>query len=248
MSGKQGDFTFGWEVNAFTESKHVVISENSLLFITLLCCSLILQYQVGNVWKFKFLPEALATMLFTMIIGGIIRIFVENHGNFSPMIIGFSSEIFYFILLPPIIFNSGYYLRRRLLYGNLGAVINLAFIGTCISITITAIGIQYIILTLQHNNNNSTTATTNNIPNMKFMEIIAFSCVIASTDPISTLAIFSRLKVDPTLYYAILGESVLNDAVAITAFRISSRYIQYTTITYIDSFICLINFFVLVIY
>ncbi|KAJ0395320.1 hypothetical protein P43SY_002055 [Pythium insidiosum] len=37
-------------------------------------------------------------------------------------------------------------------------------------------------------------------------------------DPVSTLAIFQELHVDPTLFYIVFGESVLNDAVSIVLF------------------------------
>jgi len=43
--------------------------------------------------------------------------------------------------------------------------------------------------------------------------------LISATDPVSTLAVFAELKVDPTLFYLVFGESVLNDAVAIVLFR-----------------------------
>lgn len=44
---------------------------------------------------------------------------------------------------------------------------------------------------------------------------MAFGSLIAATDPVSVLAIFSSLGADRNLNAIIFGESVLNDAVAI---------------------------------
>jgi sodium/hydrogen exchanger-like protein 6/7 len=42
--------------------------------------------------------------------------------------------------------------------------------------------------------------------------------ILSSTDPVTVLAMFHQLKVDPKLYAIIFGESVLNDSVAIVLF------------------------------
>ena len=49
---------------------------------------------------------------------------------------------------------------------------------------------------------------------------LAFGALISATDPVSTLAVLKELSVGPRLYYTVLGESILNDAVAIVLVRI----------------------------
>lgn len=44
----------------------------------------------------------------------------------------------------------------------------------------------------------------------------------------STLAIFQELHVDPTLFYIVFGESVLNDAVGIVLFTTFAKFIGFT--------------------
>lgn len=235
---KDGSYYFGWEVHAFSRNHHVVLSENFLLFFSLLGGCLVLQHVLENGCKIKYLPGAIATMLVSMVVGGVIRACLPHDEDFSPLVIGFSSDILYFGLLPPIIFNSAYHLRRRLFFGNMGAVFSLAVVGTCVTTALTALGINVI----QYYGSQFGV----NIE-FSFMERIAFACALSATDPVSTLAVFSSLKVDPTLYYAMLGESVLNDAVAITAFRASSRLIGATNITYLDGVACVVNFVVLLV-
>ena len=235
---KDSSYYFGWQVNAFTHNHHVILSENFLLFLSLLCGCLVLQHYVEKEYKIVFLPGALATMLVSVIVGGIIRLSIPHDESFSPLVIGFSSDVLYFGLLPPIIFDSAYHLRRRLFFGNLGAVFALACAGTIIITMLTALGISVI---------QNYGAKFGIDVNFTVMERITFACALSATDPVSTLAVFSNLKVDPTLFYAMLGESVLNDAVAITAFRVSSRLIEATSLTYLDGIACAVNFIVLAI-
>jgi len=55
-----------------------------------------------------------------------------------------------------------------------------------------------------------------------------YGALLASTDPVATLAIFQALKVDETLYMLAFGESVINDAVSIVLFEtvLSQYYIN----------------------
>jgi NhaP-type Na+/H+ or K+/H+ antiporter len=48
---------------------------------------------------------------------------------------------------------------------------------------------------------------------------MVFGSIVSATDPVATLAIFGARTVDPNLYSLVFGESVLNDAVAITLFK-----------------------------
>ena len=75
------------------------------------------------------------------------------------------------------------------------------------------------------------------------IESVSFGAIISATDPVSTLAVFSELKVHPTLFYLVFGESVLNDAVAITLFKTTSKYIG-AEITYADGLIAFADFII----
>jgi Sodium/hydrogen exchanger family len=152
-----GDHDFyGWKTNAFEEDRHVIVSLYLLIFSLILCTSLVVQYLIGHVWHLKRLPEAAGTMLVGIAIGGIIRLSgsavptsgtidmhgassSEVHSGFNPGLLGFSPTVFFFGFLPPIIFNSGYHLKRKLFYANFGGIFALAFVGTCISCAIVAL-------------------------------------------------------------------------------------------------------------
>ncbi|KAF4528470.1 hypothetical protein B566_EDAN015932 [Ephemera danica] len=114
----------------------------------------------------------------------------------------FDPEIFFNIILPPIIFHAGYSLKRRYFFRNLGAILTFSMLGTTISSFVIG-SVMYGVVQL--------------IPNMRvftFLDLLYFGAVISATDPVTVLAIFNDLHVDVNLYALVFGESVLNDAVA----------------------------------
>nr|CAI5843477.1 unnamed protein product [Callosobruchus analis] len=117
----------------------------------------------------------------------------------------FDPEIFFNIILPPIIFHAGYSLKRKYFFRNLGAILTYAIIGTTVS-SFAVGGLMYgCVQLMQAKLANSFT----------FLDTLYFGALISSTDPLTILAIFNDLNVDVNLYALVFGESVLNDAVAI---------------------------------
>eukprot|EP01025_Chloroclados_australasicus_P065997 TRINITY_DN9019_c0_g1_i8.p1 TRINITY_DN9019_c0_g1~~TRINITY_DN9019_c0_g1_i8.p1 ORF type:complete len:494 (-),score=32.00 TRINITY_DN9019_c0_g1_i8:447-1733(-) len=53
---------------------------------------------------------------------------------------------------------------------------------------------------------------------MNFLEALIFGAIISATDPVTVLAVFSKLGAQEDLYALVFGESVMNDAVAIVLY------------------------------
>ncbi|ONM55771.1 Sodium/hydrogen exchanger 6 [Zea mays] len=54
---------------------------------------------------------------------------------------------------------------------------------------------------------------------LPLVECMMFGALVSATDPVTVLSIFQELGTDTNLYALVFGESVLNDAVAISLYR-----------------------------
>jgi sodium/hydrogen exchanger 8 len=128
-------------------------------------------------------------------------------------LLSFSPTTFFIVLLPPIIFNSGYHIRRDLFFRYVAPICLYACVGTAICTMVVA-GILY-------------AAKEMFSFEVSLLELLAFGALISATDPVSTLAIFSSKRVDPHLFYLVFGESVINDAVGLVLFEALAHLIEY---------------------
>ncbi|GAB1605902.1 sodium/hydrogen exchanger 9-like isoform X4 [Argonauta hians] len=140
------------------------------------------------------------------------KVKTETQGVPLERTVTFDPELFFNVLLPVIIFNAGYSMKRKHFFRNLGAVMTYALVGTTIS-SIVFGGIMYGLTRLM------------NISHLiQLTDCFFFGAVISATDPVTILAIFHDLNVDVDLYALVFGESVLNDAVAIVLSRAVEQY------------------------
>ncbi|KAK2566775.1 Sodium/hydrogen exchanger 9 [Acropora cervicornis] len=137
-----------------------------------------------------------------------------DQGNELEQMAVFDPEIFFYVLLPPIIFYAGYDMKKRFFFRNIGAILVYAFVGTTVSCIVFG-GTMYAYIKF----------IPNNITDFNFLECLLFGALISATDPVTVLAIFHDLHVDVDLYALVFGESVMNDAVAIVLFRSVESYL-----------------------
>ncbi|RXN06870.1 sodium hydrogen exchanger 6-like protein [Labeo rohita] len=128
----------------------------------------------------------------------------------------FDPEVFFNILLPPIIFHAGYSLKRRHFFRNLGSILSYAFVGTMTSCFVTGLVMYGCVVFMK--------VIGQLGGDFFFTDCLFFGAIVSATDPVTVLAIFNELKVDVDLYALMFGESVLNDAVAIV---LSSSIVAY---------------------
>jgi solute carrier family 9 (sodium/hydrogen exchanger), member 8 len=154
--------------------------------------------------RFRYLHEAGAAIIFGLVVGACIR-FLSNVEQLKKVVV-FDRETFFLFLLPPIIFSGGFNTKRRAFFGNIGAILALAFVGTLFSAFVVG-GMVY-----------GGVATGLISEGLSFMECMVFGSLISATDPVTVLSLFGMLGVHLNLYSAVFGESVLNDAVAIVLY------------------------------
>uniref|UniRef100_A0A8C9VDD7 Solute carrier family 9 member A6a n=1 Tax=Scleropages formosus TaxID=113540 RepID=A0A8C9VDD7_SCLFO len=128
----------------------------------------------------------------------------------------FDPELFFNILLPPIIFHAGYSLKRRHFFRNIGSILAYAFLGTVISCFVIGLLMYGFVMLMQQVGQLD--------GDFFFTDCLFFGAIVSATDPVTVLAIFTELQVDVDLYALLFGESVLNDAVAVV---LSSSIVAY---------------------
>ena len=158
--------------------------------------------------KFYYLPESAAIMLIGTLTGGLVEWLYPSGDELS--FLRFNPQMFFFVLLPPIIFEAGYKLNKKGFFSNFTTIILFAVFGTLVS-TFVIGGLLYGFAEL------GAVKLENHTP----IEALLFGALISAVDPVATLAIMGAKEVncDPLLYSLIFGESVLNDAVAIVLFH-----------------------------
>src|SRR3954470_3190808 len=127
-------------------------------------------------------PRLADTDRLGMTIGLIIEL---SAGNLIQSLVSFDDQIFFNLLLPPIILASGYELHQANFFRNIGTILTFAFAGTFISAIV--LGLVLWLYT--------------RIPldglNISFVEAISVGATLSATDPVTILAIFNLYKVEP---------------------------------------------------
>lgn len=159
--------------------------------------------------KIRAIHETVVSIFMGMFVGLIVRLIPET--SIREML-NFKHTVFFNLLLPPIILNSGYELRQETFFRHFGSILVFAFLGTFIS----AVGLGVLVYIYSFLGLESL--------NFSLLECLIFGSTLSATDPVTILAIFNQLKVDPKLYSIIFGESLLNDAVSIVMYETLTHF------------------------
>ncbi|KAE8724292.1 Sodium/hydrogen exchanger 6 [Hibiscus syriacus] len=194
---------------------------------------LVLSFVVGHVLrrhKFYYLPEASASLLIGLIVGGLANISDTETSIRSSIslpsvvvlvvIVSFSvfqfdqigKTLISFLIIVGLLPTFSFFkqmLPLKPFFSNFGAIVSFAIVGTFISSVVTGVlvylgGLMYLMYRLP------------------FVECLMFGALISATDPVTVLSIFQELGTDMNLYALVFGESVLNDAMAISLYRTMS--------------------------
>mmetsp|Transcript_28839 Transcript_28839/g.35434 ORF Transcript_28839/g.35434 Transcript_28839/m.35434 type:complete len:538 (-) Transcript_28839:1587-3200(-) len=186
-------------------------AEHALLLILLLFLCTVSGYIIRQK-NFYYLPESGAHMLIGIVAGGFIRL-LSSKSDLA--YIQFNPSVFFFVLLPPIIFEAGYTMKKKRFFENVFSILCYAILGTFISTFV----IGFLTYGAAKMGMISIDATSP-------LQALLFGSLISSVDPVATLAIIGKpeMQCDPLLYSLVFGESVLNDAVAIVLFHVFNKY------------------------
>ncbi|XP_049319089.1 sodium/hydrogen exchanger 8 [Astyanax mexicanus] len=183
-------------------------------------------------FKLHFLPESVAVVSLGILMGAFIKIIeTQELANWKEEEM-FRPNMFFLLLLPPIIFESGYSLHKGNFFQNIGSITLFAVIGTAISAFIVGGGIYFL-------------GQADVIYKMSMTDSFAFGSLISAVDPVATIAIFNALNVDPVLNMLVFGESILNDAVSIVLTNTAEGFTgsDASTVTGWETFLQALGYF-----
>jgi len=205
---------YGFQSHKWGNHTEVIVSALMLTFLAITVLCLVMGHYVAHKWRPSWLPEAGVVLLIGVVAGALLT---ASSGDISGSLLSFSPTLFFLIFLPPIIFNSAYHMRRQFFFSNFSWIMLFATLGTLVS----AILVASLVFVFQHMGGGGDRIQ------LEFSECLTFGALISATDPVSTLAVFAELRVDPTLFYIVFGESLLNDAVGLVLFTTFSKFVGF---------------------
>ncbi|XP_065615903.1 sodium/hydrogen exchanger 1 [Quercus suber] len=194
-------------------------SVNSItLFVLLLTACIVIGHLLE---KSRWMTESITALAIGLCTG--IVILLTTKGKSSHVLV-FSEDLFFIYLLPPIIFNAGFQVKKKQFFRNFMTITLFGAVGTLISFTIISLGSMQLFKKLD----------------IGFLEIgdyLAIGAIFSATDSVCTLQVLNQEET-PLLYSVVFGEGVLNDATSVVLFNAIQRFdLSHITSTNVMQFI-----------
>ncbi|XP_022940663.1 sodium/hydrogen exchanger 4 [Cucurbita moschata] len=169
------------------------------LFVAVLCLCLVIGHLLE---ENRWVNESITAIIIGGVTGTIILVCSKGKDSH---ILTFNEEVFFIYLLPPIIFNAGFQVKKKQFFHNFLTIMLFGVIGVFISALIITSGSQWL------------------FPRMGFhglsaRDYIAIGAIFSSTDTVCTLQVLHQEET-PLLYSLVFGEGVVNDATSVVLFN-----------------------------
>lgn len=169
------------------------------VFFALLCACII----IGHLLEENRWANESITALFLGLIAGVVVLLVSD-GNSSKILV-FNEDLFFLYLLPPIIFNAGFQVKKKQFFKNFTIILLFGIIGTVISFCLISLGAVLLFKKL-------------GVTSLDIKDYLAVGAILSATDSVCTLQVLSQDET-PFLYSIVFGEGVVNDATSIVLFN-----------------------------
>lgn len=201
------------KLGAFTSDHDSVVSMN--LFVALLCACIVIGHLLE---ENRWMNESITALAIGLCTGVVILL---TTGGKSSHLLVFSEDLFFIYLLPPIIFNAGFQVKKKQFFRNFMTIMLFGAVGTLISFGIISSGAKYIFEVL-------------NFHQLDIGDYLAIGAIFSATDSVCTLQVLNQDET-PLLYSLVFGEGVVNDATSVVLFNA----IQSFDLSHINSSIAL---------
>jgi sodium/hydrogen exchanger 8 len=158
--------------------------------------------------EITFIPESGVVIMIGIVLGYFMKRFAMlDFFNDQEAWAHLNTVVLNLVLLPIIIFSSGWSVRRQDFFSQLPYILMFAVVGTAIATTVVA---SLIVFTGSYGFHSI----------VGWRTAFVYASLISATDPVATLGTYAKLKVEPLLNIMVFGESTINDAVAIVLFKV----------------------------
>lgn len=197
---------------ATTSDHKSVVSIN--LFVTLLCACIVIGHLLE---ENRWMNESITALAIGLCTGVVILLTTKGK---SSHILVFSEDLFFIYLLPPIIFNAGFQVKKKQFFRNFMTIVLFGAVGTLISFSVISVGAIEFFWRM-------------NI-DLDIGDYLAVGAIFSATDSVCTLQILNQDET-PLLYSLVFGEGVVNDATSVVLFNA----LQNLDLVHIDAVIIL---------
>jgi len=157
----------------------------------------------------KWLPVPLPILLTA---GGALLSFVPGFAS-----IRLEPDIFFLLFVPPLLFSDGWLFPKRELLSYLRPILLLSF--GLVAATVVAVG--YLMHWL--------------IPSLPLAAAFALGAIVSPTDAVATAAVTERLPLPSRVTHIVNGESLINDASGLVAFRFAVAAVATGAFSVLDA-------------
>ncbi|KAJ4955595.1 hypothetical protein NE237_012378 [Protea cynaroides] len=169
------------------------------VFFSLLCACIVIGHLLEeNQWA----NESITALLLGLCAGFIVLLVSKGR---SSRILIFSEDLFFIYLLPPIIFNAGFQVKKKQFFRNFSTILLFGVLGTLISFCVISLGAFSVLKRI-------------GMDSLRLQDYLAVGAILSATDSVCTLQVLSQDKT-PLLYSLVFGEGVVNDATSIVLFN-----------------------------
>ncbi|CAH9120012.1 unnamed protein product [Cuscuta epithymum] len=169
------------------------------VFVAVLCFCLV----VGHLLEENRWVNESITAIFIGCVAGTVILLISKGKNSH--ILRFSEELFFIYLLPPIIFNAGFQVKKKQFFQNFLTIMLFGVVGVFISTCIITAGSRFLFPKLS-------------ISDLTVRDYLAIGTIFSSTDTVCTLQVLHQEET-PLLYSLVFGEGVVNDATSVVLFN-----------------------------
>ncbi|KAF9681662.1 hypothetical protein SADUNF_Sadunf05G0025300 [Salix dunnii] len=190
--------SMGSKLQMLTTSDHAsVVSMN--LFVALLCACIVIGHLLE---ENRWMNESITALIIGLCTGVVILLI---SGGRSSHLLVFSEDLFFIYLLPPIIFNAGFQVKKKQFFRNFITIMLFGAVGTLISCFIISLGAMQFFKKMD-------------IGPLDIGDYLAIGAIFAATDSVCTLQVLNQDET-PLLYSLVFGEGVVNDATSVVLFN-----------------------------